>query len=436
MNPTRSGRFFVVLAFLALGSSLHVTGLEQPAVAGFRALAPVYRFWSPAIGRHFYTIDGAERDRLVSEYPPSVWTFEGIAYHTYARDTEAGLMPVYRFWSPATGGHFFTISEAERDKLISEYPPSIWTFEGTAFYAYPSGGQPARASAVYRFWSPVSSGHFYTMDEAERDRLIKEQAGTWIPEDVAWYAFKDAGGIGPTPTTSGKYEFSGGEENILCTLTLKAYINGLEATIDNSRLTFAPENAYMRLAVDFNDLTTTIEEVLVESKTLQHTTTIRGGAQGNTVIPLTVSGSVIFWAATPRGPYRVNPLVLAFPGSKMTLNGENETFTLTGSATVNGTRHTISQAVRATRFSEGRGQFDDDANARGAERRYDRAVPVGAKPAGRSCAPDHGPGQRASTGHFRGPDPDGRRLAGRTCQVATDAMGLCWAGRSGGDERA
>jgi hypothetical protein len=344
---------------------LFVACLEEPAVAGdigiagFRTLTPVYRFWSPATGKHFFTIDETERDTLISQYPPSIWTDEGIAYYTYARGTEAGLMPVYRFWSPTTGGHFYTISEAERDKLITDYPPSVWTYEGTAFYAYPAGSQPAKASAVYRFWSPVSGGHFYTIDEAERDRLIDEFAGVWIPEDVAWYAFKEPDGIGPTPSAAGTYEFSGAAENVSCTLTLKAYINGLEAAIDNSRLTFVPQNAYMRLAVDFDALTTTIEEVLIESKTLQHTTTIRGGAQGNVAIPLTVSGSVIFWGSTSRGPFRINPTTLAFPESKTTLAGDNETFTLTGSATVNGTKLTAGQAVRATRFSEGQGRFDD-----------------------------------------------------------------------------
>jgi len=344
---------------------LFVTCLEEPAVAGdigiagFRTLTPVYRFWSPSAGKHFFTIDEAERDKLISQYPPSIWTDEGIAYYTYARGTEAGLLPVYRFWSPTTGGHFYTISEAERDKLINDYPPSVWTYENIAFYAYPSGSQPAKASAVYRFWSPVSSSHFYTIDEAERDRLIDEFAGVWIPEDVAWYAFKEPDGIGPTPSAAGTYEFAGVAGNVSCTLTLKAYINGLEAAIDNSRLTFVPQNAYMRLAVDFDAWTTTIEEVLIESKTLQHATTIRGGAQGDVVIPLTVSGSVIFWGSTPRGPFRIHPVTLAFPESKTTLAGDNETFTLTGSATAGGTQLTVGQAVRATRFSEGQGRFDD-----------------------------------------------------------------------------
>jgi hypothetical protein len=326
----------------------------------FRTLTPVHRFWSPLTGKHFYTIDEAEKNKLINDYPSSTWTYEGIAYYAYTRDSEPGLMPVFRFWSPVTGGHFYTISEAERDKLIDEFE-GVWTFEGPAFYAYPPGGQPADAKAVYRFWSPVSSAHFYTINETERNKLINEYAGVWIPEDVAWYAYTDANGVEPTPSGPGTFEFSGGADIASCIFTLKAYVNGVEAPIDNPRLTFTPQTGYLRMAVDFDAMTTTIEEVLVECKSAQHTMTIGGGAQGQVAIPVSMSNSVIFWATTPRGPYRINPQTLTFPISSTTSAGNNETFTLTGSITVEGGKFNAGQAVRATRFTEGRGEFDDDA---------------------------------------------------------------------------
>jgi hypothetical protein len=335
-------------------------GAVDIGISEFSALTPIYRFWSPMTGKHFYTIDVAERDKLINEYPPAVWTYEGVAYYTYSSESAPGLMPVFRFWSPVTSGHFYTISEAERDKLIDEYA-GVWLFEGTAFYAYPPGGQPGQASAVYRFWSPVSSGHFYTIDEAERDKLITEYAGVWIPEDVAWYAYTDPNVVGPGPSEPGVFEFSGGAGNATCTFTLKAYVNGVEAAIDNSRLTFTPQTGYMRMALNFGAMTTTIEEVLIETQSAQHATTIRGGAQGQVVIPVTLSTSVIFWGVTPRGPYGINPQNLSFPITSKALAGDNETFTLTGSITLGGSKFNIGQAVRATRFTEGRGEFDDTA---------------------------------------------------------------------------
>jgi len=41
---------------------------------------------------------------------------------------------------------------------------------------------------VYRFWSDALSGHFYTIDEAERDKLINQYSHVWTYEGIAWYA--------------------------------------------------------------------------------------------------------------------------------------------------------------------------------------------------------------------------------------------------------
>jgi len=98
---------------------------------------PVYRFWSDSLHGHFYTISRAERDDLIND-PAHVWTYEGVAYYAYAQDQQgAGLLPVYRFWSNVLGAHFYTISEAEKDKLLA-YPAAwFWTYEGIAWHAHP-----------------------------------------------------------------------------------------------------------------------------------------------------------------------------------------------------------------------------------------------------------------------------------------------------------
>jgi hypothetical protein len=148
----------------------------------------IYRFWSPVTSRHFYTISESERDTLITDYA-SVWSYEGVAYYAFADSTEHGVKPVYRFWSPVNSCHFYTISEAERDYLIRDWA-GVWTFEGVAFYAYPEGSQPAGTLPVYRFWSPLNSCHFYTIDEAEKQFIIDTYpANVWTFEGVAWYAY-------------------------------------------------------------------------------------------------------------------------------------------------------------------------------------------------------------------------------------------------------
>ncbi len=160
-----------------------------PAIQELTGLtvAPVYRFWSPQNSRHFYTVSEAEKNYVIATYPPSVWTYETVAYYAFAEDTEPGVAPVYRFWSNSLSAHFYTISEAERDYVIDNL--AAWSYEGPVFYAFPAGSQPTGASPVYRFWSETLSTHFYTINEAEKDYVI-DNLPAWEYETIAWYAYE------------------------------------------------------------------------------------------------------------------------------------------------------------------------------------------------------------------------------------------------------
>lgn len=153
--------------------------------------SPVYRFWSPLHSHHFYTIDEREKNGIIDIYPPSTWTFEGTAYCAYPEGAQGAIAsPVYRFWSPEHSSHFYTINIDERDSIIATYPPSTWTYEGTAFYAYSEGDQPAGTSPVHRFWSPLHGGHFFTISEAEKDWIIdRYPLCVWTYEGIGWYAY-------------------------------------------------------------------------------------------------------------------------------------------------------------------------------------------------------------------------------------------------------
>ena len=156
------------------------------SVVGPEAL-PVYRFWSPILGRHFYTLNEAEKANLLSQYA-DVWTYEGVAFRAFASPAGAGLAPVYRFWSASFGAHFYTLDEAEKDKLLQDYT-AVWTYEGIAFYAYAAGDQPGGTMPVHRFWSGTLRTHFYTTSDTERFQLVSDYAGTWEYEAAAWYAY-------------------------------------------------------------------------------------------------------------------------------------------------------------------------------------------------------------------------------------------------------
>jgi hypothetical protein len=159
--------------------------IVDKGVAAEAVLKPVYRFWSPVLGSHFYTMSESEKDYVLLTFP-AAWAYEGIVFYAYPDGSDPTSRPVYRFWSEVYGKHFFTISEENKDVLISDYS-DIWTYEGIAFYAYAEGKQPAWAQPVHRFWSAPLNAHFYTIDEYEKSYVLG-LSDFWAYEGIAWYA--------------------------------------------------------------------------------------------------------------------------------------------------------------------------------------------------------------------------------------------------------
>ncbi len=91
---------------------------------------------------------------------------------------------VYRFWSDIFKGHFFTSSYSEATKVKDT--DTNWTYEGVAFSAF--NIEQKEAIPVYRFWSDVFKGHFYTADEAEMIR-VRNTDSNWQYESIAYYVY-------------------------------------------------------------------------------------------------------------------------------------------------------------------------------------------------------------------------------------------------------
>jgi uncharacterized protein DUF5648 len=328
-----------------------------------QGLMPVYRFVSPQTGKYFYTPLEAERDNLIDNFS-GTWTLEGIAYYVYLRATDDDLMPVYRFWSPRSGSHFWTIDEAEKDRLIDQYSDA-WTYETLAFYAYPEWSQPEDAKPVYRFWSASLGAHFYTIDENEKQRFINTMAGVWTYESVAWYAYDapstdapdepdDPGDPGETPETpsdGGVYEFSGGTDAVTYVLDLKAYLDGREAPLDTTRVEFAPAFSRMQMAVDFDGLTAELTELHTESEFLAHSVIVNE-IGGRIELPVDLYLYGFFDASVVRGPYAIDPRALSFPTAPDSSAGaDGDVFTITGAATVEREKFDASAVLNPTAFA-------------------------------------------------------------------------------------
>ena len=172
----------VTLKYATLSIEYLVSGLGTPS------RLTIHRFWSPATGAHFYTANEEEKESLEANYA-DVWIYEGIAYYALPNDAEPNSAPVYRFWSDKLAAHFYTIDEKEAQLLINEYA-GLWTYEGVCWYAFLPDQQPADTIAIHRFWCNTSGRHFYTASEAEKDALVQDYSETWIYEGIAWYAYE------------------------------------------------------------------------------------------------------------------------------------------------------------------------------------------------------------------------------------------------------
>ena len=89
-------------------------------------------------------------------------------------------IPMYRLYNRWSYEHFYTGDEAERDKLVSVG----WTYEGIGWYA-PAAGDPVYR--LYNRWAP-GGDHHYTMDRSEYDHLCSVG---WSGEGVGWYSDPD-----------------------------------------------------------------------------------------------------------------------------------------------------------------------------------------------------------------------------------------------------
>ncbi len=94
---------------------------------------------------------------------------------------------VHRFYSEALSSYFYTADQEEKDKLVKD-SSEAWTYQGVAYHVPPADSEP-NSAPVYRFWSPTALTHFYTISEKERDKLINTLKDRWEYEGESFWAF-------------------------------------------------------------------------------------------------------------------------------------------------------------------------------------------------------------------------------------------------------
>jgi hypothetical protein len=143
------------------------------------------RFFNTQTGGHFFTISDAEAAQVQATRPDL--RREGTGFGGFATDQGVATEEVYRFFNTKTGGHFFTTSEAERDEVLATNLD--YRLEGVGFYDFVAD-QGASTEEVYRFFNTKTGGHFFTASEAERDQVIATNQDYRL-EGIAFYAPDD-----------------------------------------------------------------------------------------------------------------------------------------------------------------------------------------------------------------------------------------------------
>jgi len=146
---------------------------------------PMYRFWSDLNHHHFYTIEKSERNYVLGVAYPQEWKYEGALFRAFKTSNCHGST-VYRFWGVVSQGHFYTISEAEKN-YVAGFPE--WQLEGPVYCADISA--TADNINLYRFWSNSFMGHFYTANEDEKNSLIANYSDIWTYEGAVYRVYEE-----------------------------------------------------------------------------------------------------------------------------------------------------------------------------------------------------------------------------------------------------
>ncbi|KAA5605463.1 trypsin-like serine protease [Roseospira marina] len=146
-------------------ATVAVTVSPNDAPAG---TTEIFRFFNATSGGHFFTANAAERDTVIDNLATYHYERVGFSAHDASEAGRNGLDPIYRFYNPASQGHFFTADAGERDYVLSSLPS--YRYEEVGFAADADGSEGG--DPIYRFHNTANGGHFFTASADERDVVI------------------------------------------------------------------------------------------------------------------------------------------------------------------------------------------------------------------------------------------------------------------------
>lgn len=142
---------------------------------------PVYRFYNPRTGTHFYTDSQEERDYVWSQLS-RFFSYEGVSHMTNPANNDQQL---HRFFNMQNGSHFYTanLAEVERVKSTLAY---LYHYDGPTYCVSLNDGGEGKV-AVHRFFNVRNGSHFYSANPGEVASVKANLSATYRYEGIAFY---------------------------------------------------------------------------------------------------------------------------------------------------------------------------------------------------------------------------------------------------------
>ncbi|MGY4644961.1 hypothetical protein [Cellulomonas sp. URHB0016] len=158
-NMTDAG---VAIAHSDYGWVANIVLVQYPHSTAAADEMPLYRFYVPSTGTHFYSTSDGERNTVIG-YPE--YLYEGrVAYikSPYATSSTTPLSDLNRFQLKGTASHFYTANTVEYAQVVGFPQYQLNGIAGRVFSANGPG-----LSAMHRFYRPASGTHFYSANPDE-----------------------------------------------------------------------------------------------------------------------------------------------------------------------------------------------------------------------------------------------------------------------------
>lgn len=130
----------------------------------------VYRFYHYSSGSHFYTTSESEKERVITQMPGK-YRYEGYKFAGWTSSSSESRVPVERFYRKSTSTHFYTISQSEASRLRGT---SDFRYEGVAYYGqrdFTATDDLDGQCPLVRYYNFTNKTHFYTTSYTEAENI-------------------------------------------------------------------------------------------------------------------------------------------------------------------------------------------------------------------------------------------------------------------------